>query len=163
MTQVTAINTAVQNLDDAIKRAQKQKAALRTHRSAINRALVPLNAAFKAGALRYEPGVSVSGNGESWWPFEFSVTGSTVELEGFKDERLVKLLGKLIDADDTKTTDFAAYLNRDFKFSTTLPDGSILRVTVNAYVKSDSPTCRKVLKESKSAVVVTEVFEMVCS
>lgn len=64
-------------------------------------------------------------------------------LEGFKDQRLTRLLFAIMCLDGVKeqtTEDWAEALNRDYHFIV----GDRTEITVSAYVKSDSPTCRKV-------------------
>ena len=77
-------------------------------------------------------------------------------LESFKDDRLVKVLGYLSETmDDMKTVDWAQSVNRDFKFNS-----GTHSVAISAYVREDSPTCRKVLVGTEQQTV--EKFEIVC-
>ena len=88
-------------------------------------------------------------------------------LDGFKDERLVDAIDRLMLCADweTETQDWAASLNRDFKFSvtTTREDGKRIwnHVTIAAYARSDSPTCRKVVVGQETKVV--DKYEIICS
>ena len=78
------------------------------------------------------------------------------KLESFKDDQLVKLLGFLTDrASNMSSKDYANWMNRDFSFE--MED---VYVSISAYVRSDSPTCRKV----QVGVTVQEVaeYELVC-
>ena len=78
------------------------------------------------------------------------------KLESFKDDQLVKLLSFLTDrANNMSSKDYANWMNRDFSFE--LED---VYVNISAYVRSDSPTCRKV----QVGVTVQEVaeYELVC-
>jgi hypothetical protein len=78
------------------------------------------------------------------------------KLESFKDVQLVQLLDFLTDrTEKISTRDWANYLNRDYSFE--LED---VYINISAYVKADSPTCRKV----QVGVKVEEVpqFELVC-
>ena len=77
-------------------------------------------------------------------------------LESFKDIQLTTLLDFFTSqTDKVSTKDWANYLNRDYTFE--LDD---VMVTISAYVRSDSPTCRKV----QVGVKIEEVpqFELVC-
>ena len=77
-------------------------------------------------------------------------------LESFKDTQLLGLLEFFSGKTEKVTTrDWPQYLNRDFSFE--LDD---VVVDISAYVRSDSPTCRKV----QTGVKVEEVpqFELVC-
>ena len=77
-------------------------------------------------------------------------------LESFKDTQLLGLLEFFSGKTEKVTTrDWPQYLNRDFSFE--LDD---VVVDISAYVRSDSPTCRKV----QTGVKIEEVppFELVC-
>lgn len=77
-------------------------------------------------------------------------------LESFKDDRLVKVLSYLSETmDDMKTEDWAQSVNRDFRFKS-----GTHSVAISAYVREDSPTCRKVLVGTELQTV--EKFEIVC-
>ena len=77
-------------------------------------------------------------------------------LESFKDDRLVKVLGYLSETmDDIETTDWAQSVNRDFRFKS-----GTHSVAISAYVREDSPTCRRVLVGTELQTV--EKFEIVC-
>jgi hypothetical protein len=78
------------------------------------------------------------------------------KLESFKDIQLTTMLDFFTSqTDKVSTRDWANYLNRDYTFE--LED---VVVTISAYVRSDSPTCRKV----QTGVKIEEVpqFELVC-
>ena len=77
-------------------------------------------------------------------------------LESFKDTQLLGLLEFFSGKTEKVTTrDWPQYLNRDFSFE--LDD---VVVDISAYVRSDSPTCRKV----QTGIKIEEVpqFELVC-
>ena len=77
-------------------------------------------------------------------------------LESFKDTQLMGLLEFFSSKTDKATTrDWPQYLNRDYTFE--LDD---VLVSISAFVRTDSPTCRKV----QTGVKVEEVpqFELVC-
>ena len=78
------------------------------------------------------------------------------KLESFKDVQLITMLDFFASqTDKVSTRDWANYLNRDYTFE--LED---VVVTISAYVRSDSPTCRKV----KVGVKIEEVdqYELIC-
>jgi DNA-binding transcriptional ArsR family regulator len=78
------------------------------------------------------------------------------KLDGFKDPVLVKILDFLMDKSlSVKTSDYANWLNRDYTIE--MDD---VYVAISAYVRSDSPTCRKV----KVGVQIQEVeqYELIC-
>jgi len=76
-----------------------------------------------------------------------TVTFYVAGLDSFKDDRLVSMLwylGTLDGERDAKSEDYAQALNRTYRFQF---DGFVIRV--DATVKSDSPTCRKVVISSE--------------
>jgi hypothetical protein len=80
------------------------------------------------------------------------------DLEGFKHSKLESTLWYLSTLDGeraVKSEEYAASLNRDYRFKF---DG--FDVAVHAYVKSDSPTCRKVVVDSK--MVKQDVYAIQC-
>lgn len=77
-------------------------------------------------------------------------------LESFKDARLTDFLDKLVAMDgEMSSTDYASIMNREFDC-----EFSDFRVCINAYVKDDSPTCRKVVIGTKMEEV--KEYEIVC-
>ena len=84
------------------------------------------------------------------------------DLDSFKDKKLTRLLEKFSNWDAT-TNDFThAQPNRDFYFTRQHPQGLTFRVAIYAYVKSDSPLCRVVVKGVKQRVIEEEIREIVC-
>lgn len=78
------------------------------------------------------------------------------KLDGFKDPALMSVLEFFTGKTAQITTrDWPQYLNRDYSFE--LED---VIVSISAFVRTDSPTCRKV----QTGVKVEEVpqFELVC-
>jgi hypothetical protein len=85
-----------------------------------------------------------------------SIDISMNQLESFKDVQLTTLLDFFTNqTEKVSTKDWPQYLNRDYTF-----DLDDVIVSISAYVKSDSPTCRKV----QVGVKIDEVpqFEIVC-
>ena len=77
-------------------------------------------------------------------------------LESFKDSRLTDFLDKLVAMDgEMSSTDYASIMNRTFTCNF-----SDFQVYVDAYVKDDSPTCRKVVIGTKMEEV--NEYEIVC-
>ena len=77
-------------------------------------------------------------------------------LESFKDTQLMGLLEFFSSkTEKTTTRDWPQYLNRDYTFE--LDD---VLVNISAYVRTDSPTCRKV----QTGVTIEEVpqYQLVC-
>ena len=70
-------------------------------------------------------------------------------------------LEQLAHADAMKTDDYPSSWNRDFHFRFVLPDNDgTIRVTICAYVRSDSATCRRVVKGTRMEEVTQ--YELVC-
>ena len=78
---------------------------------------------------------------------EFTVALTLRQLDGFKCPALLAVLDYcdgLADAGSIKTNDWAESLNREFRFKVKPEFGLALTIAVNAYVRSDSATCRKI-------------------
>lgn len=83
------------------------------------------------------------------------------QLDGLKDPILEEAMMPFIEADETRCTDYPNVLNRTYSFEFKLDGGSI-HVTIDAYVKEENPTCRKILVERKTVTQLVEVFKMAC-
>jgi len=97
--------------------------------------------------------VYVSGN-------DVQISATIYNLDSFKCERLAKLLDYLNDkvVGDPTTRDWpsSSSINRDYTFK--LPDGIV--VSLSAYVKDDSATCRRIVVGTETKVV--EKYEIQC-
>jgi hypothetical protein len=85
---------------------------------------------------------------------------SMFSIESFKQDELINALGyltEITEKDNGKITteDWAAAVNRDFRFET-----EDWRVCINAYVKDDSPTCRKIAIGTE--MIERTKYEIVC-
>lgn len=88
---------------------------------------------------------------------------SIYELASFKDKKLTRLLEKFADW-ESSTQDYThTQPNRDFFFTQQTPFGVRIRVGIYAYVKTDSPLCRVVVKGVTTRVVEEEIREIVCA
>jgi hypothetical protein len=79
-------------------------------------------------------------------------------LDGFKNTKLEAMLwflGTLDGGRDVKSHEYAQSLNRDYRFVFEEFD-----VVIHAYVRDDSPTCRKVIVDTK--MVKQEVYAIQC-
>ena len=91
-----------------------------------------------------------------YWANKPVVYAQLRDLESFKDAKLMAVLEYVSVFSDTSTSkDWAQYLNRDFRFVSKTVD-----VYINAYVKEDSPTCRKVMIGTELQTV--EKYKIVC-
>ena len=95
--------------------------------------------------------VYVSGN-------DVQISATIYNLDSFKCERLAKLLDYLNDkvVGDPTTRDWPSSINRDYNFK--LKDGIV--VSLSAYVKNDSATCRRIVVGTETQVV--EKYEIQC-
>jgi hypothetical protein len=89
----------------------------------------------------------------------FGIYMSRSNLDSFKCEELMELLGFFIDEkpEDTSSSEYPNYFNVDYKF--TFDWG---RVVINAYVKEESSTCHRVMIDEIVEEVRTPVYKMVC-
>ena len=89
---------------------------------------------------------------------EIQICATVYNLDSFKCDRLAKLLEYLNDkvVGNVATRDWPSSINRDFTFK--LPDGIV--VSLSAYVKDDSPTCRRIVVGTETKVV--EKYEIQC-
>ena len=91
----------------------------------------------------------------------YGVNVTYYDLEGFKDLRLLTTLeGLNFIGDITRTKEYPSAMNRDYHFSIPFADGTNLSVSVCAYVKEDSPTCRKVVIGQEIQMI--DKYEIVC-
>jgi hypothetical protein len=86
------------------------------------------------------------------------ISATLYNLDSFKCERLAKLLDYLNDkvVGDPTTRDWPSSINRDYNYK--LPDG--IMVSLSAYVKSDSATCRRIVIGTETKLV--EKYEIQC-
>lgn len=151
-TPVEILDDAVQSLDSDIRFMKERRAVLKNGkvRTMLSKLLQPLIYAVGDKGRVY---VSVSyGKPEINIPM--------YDLDSLKQRELVWALDYLtIEADKLegriKTQDYAAAINRDFVFTTDKWEARIM-----AYVKSDSPTCRKVIIGTE--IVEQHKYQIVC-
>ena len=141
-----AFTSALNNVASRIKLAKQAQGILKANRKQLGKLLRTLdrmgveNLHLSTDAYEKKPALYISMN----------------NLDSFKDAKLVAVLEYLgLFSDKLESKDWPDYINRDYKFSSETID-----VKVAAYVKSDSPTCRKVLVGTEQQTV--EKFEIVC-
>ena len=84
------------------------------------------------------------------------------ELDSFKDARLTSTISSAMDliGDKVKETDFAQYEHKEYRISTNnIYAVEQAELQINAYVKSDSPTCRKIQIGTEIKAVPKYKFE----
>ena len=84
------------------------------------------------------------------------------ELDSFKDERLTSTISSAMEliGDKVKETDFAQYEHKEYRISTNnIYAVEQAELQINAYVKTDSPTCRKIQIGTEIKAVPKYKFE----
>jgi hypothetical protein len=151
-TPVELLDEAVQSINSDLDMVKRRKAVLKNskNRTMLSRLLHPLVYAIgEAGEVVVhvfagKPSISVR----------------MYNLESFKQNELVWAVEHLSNETDRlngkiSTQDYAEAINRDFRFYTDKWDAII-----TAYVKSDSPVCRKVVIGTK--MVEQHKYQIVC-
>ena len=142
----SAVSKAKQNLKEQRERLTKQAANLDRFAEEIAKIEAFAKVAIPKGT---EYAIYV---GASAWSTSANVVISVKGLEGFKDVRLLNLLllaETALGVNFNRTADWLGgdALNRDFN-GYIYPDpangSEYIDLTISAYVKTDSPTCRKV-------------------
>jgi hypothetical protein len=150
MAQSNAVfEAAVNDHTDTIRRAKERIAILRSNKSRIEKLFRPVNLILAGADMENKSHTYVSVRYDD--TLHANVTMN--RLDSFKAPALQAVLeyfSEMSKPDETRTSDWAASLNRDYHFTL----NNEWTVTVCAYVKSDSPTCRKV-------AVGTEVEETI--
>jgi hypothetical protein len=146
------IGSAVASLDSSIRDAKARRAALKSgkSRAMLEKLLTPLLyilgdlGSIRIDSYRTSPSIYIT----------------MFDLDSLKQRELVTILAYLQDETDklngkTTSEDWAIAVNRDFKFAT-----DKWEVSVSAYVKDDSPTCRRVVVGTKMVEQVQ--YEIAC-
>ncbi|CAB4120842.1 hypothetical protein UFOVP2_20 [uncultured Caudovirales phage] len=155
-----AYNIALARIKEEQQRLQRQAEWLKAHQKHIN-AIAKRFEKLPEGTLTYGPSFSIS---QGYEDISLTMSATMSNIEGFKCEQLKSVLELFIDADETSSTDWAEYLNRDFRFTFKIADSKdTIMVNIAAYAKPDSPTCQKILKEVKTTTREVNVYEMVCT
>jgi hypothetical protein len=140
---------ALRDTKDRVVRARNSVAILTTQRKAIGRLLRTLSMCVDTNSRSNSLHMWMSGDEPV-----FSI--NLYHLDGFKSLRLESVLWLLEEIgtlDEQK--EYASCLNRDFTY---IVDG--YRVLLSAYVKDDSPTCRKIVIGTET--VTTPKYAIQC-
>jgi len=157
-----AIDSAIADSVASIVNQRKRIALFKKHATKLNRVLNDLSLILSGTTVSHNlysyAYAYTHGNDTS-----FTVALSLRGIEGFKCPALSAVLeycNERCEPNSIGTSDWAESLNREFRFKLTPEFGDNCTVTVNAYVKSDSPTCRKVVV----GTVIEEVkkYEIQC-
>lgn len=140
---------AMSEAQSNVVRARNTVVALKTQRKAIGRLLRTLTMCVDANNRDTSLVMWMSGDQPT-----FSI--NLYRLDGFKSLRLESVLWLLEEIGTLKETkEYASCLNRDYKYEV---DG--YRVLLGAYVKDDSPTCRKIVVGTET--VTTPKYAIQC-
>ena len=141
-----AYASALQSARESVKHMRNDLRDMQANRRKLNRI-----GAVLAAAIGDEP------NSGFFYNSARSVHCNLDELDSFKDMRLEMVLNALenIKTSEVRTSDWPDSLNRDFHYRV-----DDIHVTVAAYVKNNSPTCRKVLVGTE--LVTKEKWEIRC-
>ena len=93
------------------------------------------------------------------------ITTTLRNLDSFKDKKLTVLLERFMGDDwATRSDDYAEdEPNRDYECIKKLGDNFEVKISISAYVKSDSPLCRVVVTGVTERIVREETREIVCA
>jgi hypothetical protein len=142
-----AFADAIKSANDSMNRIRNNKAALMSNRKLLNKVarmlakdLSDRDHMWMSNTLDDKPYIGVT----------------LYNLESFKCLKLETLLATLVGLGDAKATkDWPSNLNRDFDFNLGFFD-----VHVSAYVRDDSPTCKRVVVGTEMRQVDT--YKIVC-
>lgn len=146
--QTQLFNAAQADFRNSIEFAKRRLRDLKANRRKLNAIGAALNVALNGET----DDVNVTYNGPE------SVYVTMDRLESLKCQRLEMVLNGIINLPDAKATytnDWPDSLNRDYHFTV-----AGVNVTVAAYVRENSPTCRKVL--IKTEMKQQDVYEIRC-
>lgn len=146
-TAASVFDSALADTAEGITRAKKRIAILRSNKSRIEKILRPVSLIISGAGLNNASAyVSADEYSET-----FTLGIYLYGLESFKTPALSALI-EYFDgmSESVNTRDWPDSINRDYHFK--LPKGN--KVTLGAYVKDDSPTCRKVPIGSETKEVI---------
>ena len=138
---------SLKSVDRDLTRIRKYKANLQAHRKELGKV-----ARMLASNLKNEDVIFIS-NDFSARPY---ICVSLYNLESFKCLELEVMLTTLMNIGEPgDTNDWPSALNRDYKFKLSAFD-----VVVSAYVRDDSPTCKRIVIGTEMRQV--ETYKIVC-
>ena len=138
---------SLESVDRDLTRIRKYKANLQAHRKELGKV-----ARMLASNLKHDDVIFIS-NDFNARPY---ICVSLSNLESFKCLELEVMLTTLMNIGEPgNTSDWPSALNRDYKFKLGAFD-----VVVSAYVRDDSPTCKRVVIGTEMRQVDT--YKIVC-
>ena len=157
-----AINSAIEESVATIANQRKRIALFKKHTTKLNKVLNDLSLILSGSAVAHNLHVHsyvYTYDDDTSFTIALSLRG----IEGFKCPALLAVLEYCEDksaAGSIKTSDWPECLNREFRFKLAPEFGDNCTVSVNAYVRSDSPTCRKV--EIGTTMEEVKKYEIQC-
>ena len=154
-TAVSVFDNALADQIESVTNAKKRVSILRSNKARIQKILRPITFILSSAGLK---DVNVFANSDAHSD-SFYIGVYLYGLESFKVPvlaTLVEYIDGLCEEGLTRTRDWPESINRDYHFK--LPKGN--KVTLGAYVKDDSPTCRKVVVGSETKEVFK--YEIQC-
>lgn len=143
-TAASVFTAAIADQAESMVNTKKRISILRSNKSRIEKILRPVSLIVSGAGLKSTSAfVYADSHSES-----FTIGIYVYGLESFKAPALAALIeyfDSMCEEGLTKTRDWPESLNRDYNFR--LPKGN--KVILGAYVKEDSPTCRKVVVGSE--------------
>jgi hypothetical protein len=142
-----AIGNAIEESVATIANQKKRIALFKKHATKLSKILNDLSLILSGTTVShnlYAYAYAYTYDDDSSFTIALTLRG----IEGFKCPALSAVLeycNEKCEPNRTSTSDWAESLNREFRFKLAPQFGENCTITVNAYVKSDSPTCRKVV------------------
>lgn len=145
---VSVIRDAIKSQQEMIKHSREALARLRQMRGTVEdivRRVLPM-----LSELRVRVGVYC-------YSEKPTIRVTISDLPGFKDGRLADVMSMLMEYGftESRTFDYAEYLNREYYF-----ERGDLNIEINAFVTSDSPTCRRIAVGEK--ITTQTQYEIEC-
>lgn len=142
-----AYDSAMADVNRDLERMRKSKAYLIANRKVIGKALRTLNKSLEKNDHLF---VGTDYDSRPYIYVTFK------NLESFKCLKLETMLATLMNMGEAKkTVDWPSSLNRDYKFNLGAFD-----VTLSAFVRDDSPTCKRVIVGTETVQV--HRYEIAC-
>ena len=137
-----AISNAIEESIETIANQRKRIASFKKHTIKLNRVLNDLSLILSGTTVSHSLYTYASA-----YDSAFIIALTLRGIDGFKCNALEAVLAYCDEkcvAGSIKTSDWAESLNREFRFKLAPQFGENCTITVNAYVRSDSTTCRKI-------------------
>ena len=151
-------NNAIESRKCDLRYAKERIAHLRgarKHAMPILKHLAPL---LGVNDRAYVSAMAFEGGDE----YLISINVELHKLDGFKDQRLENMLYAVMCLADVKvmaTKDWPSMMNRDYKFSVGEGSPVTIDITIGAYIRDNSETCRKVKVGETMEVVAQYEFQ----